>query len=271
MYENYVTVARRNAGDYFKLHKSAKEVTRLTDKKLRYAIRECKKGRKTFEIAAEIGVSQRQIQRLYTEFRKTGTAHTLGLPGRKPVKITSEKILMVLQHCKKEKMDAHYTAKLLKDNGQDIIYREAYQIMQGNGLITPSPAKSKRRKWVRYERKHSNSMWHVDWHIGKDLRLQGLNLVAFLDDASRCVTGSFLFPEATSYNSVLALRAAISKFDKPATILSDNGSCFTSRKRCAPLLMETHAVWRRTTEERNRTDKLKTVSPVDKRQAGTVV
>ncbi len=131
-------------------------------------------------------------------------------------------------------MGAHYTAKRLKDDGQDISYRAVYKIMQENGLITPSPAKSKRRKWVRFERKHSNSMWHTGWHIMKNLRIKNLNLVAFLDDASRCVTGAFLFPEATSYNSVLALRAAMLKFDKPATILSDNGSCFTSRKRGMP-------------------------------------
>ena len=36
-----------------------------------------------------------------------------------------------------------------------------YRIMKGNGLVTPSAAKSRKRKWVRYERRHSNSMWHI--------------------------------------------------------------------------------------------------------------
>ena len=40
--------------------------------------------------------------------------------------------------------------------------------MKKHGLVTPSPAKSKRRKWVRFERRFSNAMWHADWHIMKD-------------------------------------------------------------------------------------------------------
>ena len=47
--------------------------------------------------------------------------------------------------------------------------------MKENGLVVSSAAKSKKRKWVRYERRHSNSMWHTDWHVMKDPRM--LNLV----------------------------------------------------------------------------------------------
>lgn len=60
----------------------------------------------------------------------------------------------------------------------------------------------------------------------KDPRMKGLNLVTFLYDASRCVTGVGLFTEATSENVVNALRDAVKRFGLPATILSDNGSCF---------------------------------------------
>ena len=98
--------------------------------------------------------------------------------------------------------------------------------MKENGLVVSSAAKSKKRKWVRYERRHSNSMWHTDWHVMKDPRMKGLNLVTFLDDASRCVTGVGLFTEATSENVVKVLRDAVRQFGVPATILSDNGSCF---------------------------------------------
>ncbi|MFP3295941.1 MAG: hypothetical protein RXN81_07450 [Caldisphaera sp.] len=26
------------------------------------------------------------------------------------------------------------------------------------------PKKWRRKKWIRYEREYSNSLWHVDWH-----------------------------------------------------------------------------------------------------------
>ena len=66
----------------------------------------------------------------------------------------------------------------------------------------------------------------------KDPRMKGLNLITYLDDSSRCVTGSALFKEATSENAVIALRQAIGMFGVPATILSDSGSCFVGRGNC---------------------------------------
>ena len=38
-----------------------------------------------------------------------------------------------------------------------------------------------------------------------------------------------LFQEATSENAVMVLRQAVDRFGVPATILSDNGSCFVGR------------------------------------------
>ncbi len=46
----------------------------------------------------------------------------------------------------------------------------------------------------------------------KDPCLKEPNLIMYLDDASRCVTESGLFPEATSENTILILRNAIKKF-----------------------------------------------------------
>ena len=73
----------------------------------------------------------------------------------------------------------------------------------------------------------------------KDPRFAGLNLVTFLDDSSRCVTGAGLFREAASENVVAVLRQAVARFGAPATILSDNGRCFigarsSSKKKSPP-------------------------------------
>ena len=69
-------------------------------------------------------------------------------------------------------------------------------------------------------------MWHTDWHVMKDFRVRDLNLITYLDDASRCITGYGVFKEATGLNAVKVLRQAILAFGAPASILSDNGSCF---------------------------------------------
>ena len=48
--------------------------------------------------------------------------------------------------------------------------------MKSSGLVVPSPAKAKRRSWVRYERIYSNAMWHTNWHAMKDSRMRKLHL-----------------------------------------------------------------------------------------------
>ena len=101
--------------------------------------------------------------------------------------------------------------------------------MKKSGAVVPSAAKSKKRKWVRYERRYSNAMWHVDWHEMKDPRFRGLQLVTYLDDASRCVMAARVFTQAPSENAVLALRDAMERFGTSATILSDNGACFVGQ------------------------------------------
>jgi putative transposase len=51
-------------------------------------------------------------------------------------------------------------------------------------------------------------------------------MIAYLDDASRFVTGYGLFPEATSQRSLDVLKSAIAKWGKPASILTDRGIQF---------------------------------------------
>ena len=51
------------------------------------------------------------------------------------------------------------------------------------------PKKWHRKKWIRYEREHSNSLWHVDWHEIKDPRWKGLWLIVYEDDSSRFIIG----------------------------------------------------------------------------------
>ena len=186
-------------------------------------------------MAAELGVTPRHMRRLRAEFKETGFAHVPRSAGRPALKPPSqEEVQLVLNAYQQEKVGVLRTTLNLRMAGHNISYQRVYRIMKDNGLVVLSEAKSKKRKWVRYERKHSNSMWHTDWHVMKDPRMRGLNLITYLDDASRCVTGAGLFTQATSENAVIVLRQAIKRFGTPATILSDNGSCFVGVRKGNP-------------------------------------
>ena len=83
-----------------------------------------------------------------------------------------------------------------------------------------------RKKLIRYERKHSNSLWHVDWHEIKDPMWKGLWLIMYEDDSSRFIVGYGVYPTLTSRYSVKVLRKAIGMYGRPGQILSDHGSTF---------------------------------------------
>ncbi len=175
--------------DYFVLHRSRKKMTkRLTAKAIRYAMGQIKKGTSSSAVAVQIGVTPRHVRRLWAEFCATGSPHIPRMPGRLATWPSSDEVQLVLDEHRREDVGVLRTAMNLRKD-YDVSYAKVYQVMKENGLVVLSTAKSRRRKWIRYERKHSNSMWHTDWHVMKDPRFRGLNLITYLDDASRCVTG----------------------------------------------------------------------------------
>ena len=177
-------------------------------------------------VAEELGVTQRHIQRLRAEHLQTGKVH-MQRPASQPAgpNPSEQEILAVLYVHGSKPEGMIRTAMGLRREGHDISRHKAYKIMKSKGLVEESPAKSRQRKWVRYERIYSNA----DWHAMKDSRMKGMNLITYQDNASRCVTGAALFQEAASEDVVAALRRAVSRFGAPAAILSDNGSCFVGR------------------------------------------
>ncbi len=139
-----------------------------------------------------MGISARHVRRLWAKYRSTGSLPTVGRGGRPATKtISDEGVRLVLAECRSGGSGVGRVTKALAD--KNISGRTVYDIMKEHGLVEPCPAKAKRRKWVRFERRYSNAMWHTDWHVMKDFRMRDLNLITYLDDASRCVTGYGVF------------------------------------------------------------------------------
>ena len=202
---------------------------KLDDNKIKYIIRE-KKGTPISTIAESMDISTRHVRRLCARYKNTRQIPTMGSRGRPATKTISDvQVELVLAECMSGGSGVGRVTKALAN--KNISGRTVYTIMKKHGLVEPCPAKSKKRKWVRFERMYANAMWHTDWHIIKDFRMRDLNLITYLDDASRCVTGYGVFEEATGVNAVKVLRQAVGAFGCPASILSDNGSCFVGVRK----------------------------------------
>ncbi|MFP3171365.1 MAG: hypothetical protein RXQ98_09160, partial [Sulfolobaceae archaeon] len=70
-------------------------------------------------------------------------------------------------------------------------------VLKQEGLAMSEPKKWHRKKWIRYEREYSNSLWRVDWHEIKDPRWKGLWLIVY-EYFSRFIVGYRVYPTPTS-------------------------------------------------------------------------
>ena len=78
-------------------------------------------------------------------------------------------------------------------------------------------------------------MWHTDYALLAD----GKWLIAYMDDASRFITGYGVFSNATGANAVGVLREAVAKHGKPAAMLTDRGAQFYAHESEGKKLGET--------------------------------
>lgn len=196
---------------------------KLDPVKLEWIIRQKEKGIKNRTIADSMKVSVRRVQELWSTYRETATVPELKRPGRSRIRPSDEEESMVAKAYAEYRRGAFTLERVIAViYGVHIPHNRIHRVMRSMGLAREEPRKQMKRKWVRYERKYSNSLWHTDWTL-----IEGKGwMIAYLDDASRFVTGWALFPEATSERSLEVLKKAIGKHGKPASILTDRGTQF---------------------------------------------
>jgi len=202
---------------------------KLNKRKIKWICRQMKKrDLSAWDIARIQAITPRHARRVYTKYREIKNPILLD-PGRKPKPITKEEIETVMSARKGHPFGAVNLEKVLASRKTNIPHNRIHRILKDNGFAKTEPRKSKERKWVRYERKHSNSLWHTDWFI-----LAGKNTIAYLDDASRLATCVMQFDHATAENSAAALDKAIGEWKTPKQLMSDHGTQFTTlpRKTC---------------------------------------
>ena len=109
----------------------------------------------------------------------------------------------IVELYRKYRISASYNGKILKAKGLHIRNEKMNQVLKEVGFAMSEPKKWHRKKWIRYEREYSNSLWHVDWHEIKDPRWKGLWLIVYEDDSSRFIVGYGVYPTPTSKYSVM--------------------------------------------------------------------
>jgi len=100
-------------------------------------------------------------------------------------------------------------------------------ILRENGFTRKEHNRGTRAKYVRFQRKHSNSLWHID---DSEFGKQG-KIIAVIDDCSRYCLGILHVNSVRTIVVMKFLDELIKKFGVPREIISDNGSPYGGKSK----------------------------------------
>ena len=178
------------------------DVTKLTDKKIRFICRHAVDERDWTigRLARHYGVSIRRIQQLVKEYKQTGKYPHLN-PGRRPKgkPLTDTEKEIIDQVWEETRFGARLLFYELKRRGYHIPHHKINKYLLKKKRTIPNPNKQKKRKRCRYERDHSFSLIHGDWHRTS---VDHPHAIVWMDDASRYIFYGAEYAEATAEHSI---------------------------------------------------------------------
>jgi transposase-like protein len=102
------------------------------------------------------------------------------------------------------------------------------RILKEKRLLNQVYNRKKRIKYIRWQRKHPNSLWQMDT---SDQKIEGKYCFAVIDDCSRYCLGVFALNRLSTKAIVNILDNLFKIHGKPREILTDNGSIFGSKSK----------------------------------------
>jgi putative transposase len=103
--------------------------------------------------------------------------------GRPKKPITTEEAAVIDEAYQRFRYGARMLETLIRGAYElNISHNRIHSYLMDRGLAHAEKSKRKQRKWVRYERKHSLSAGHIDWHQDGS---SGQKICAVQDDSSR--------------------------------------------------------------------------------------
>ncbi len=215
-------------------------VTKLTNERIAYLVRQSQAPRPletVGQMAARWGVTRRRLYQVLQLSREVGGIPLLKTNRRPPAPpLTAEEKALLRAEWARLPRGASLLYKALRHRGIVIPKMKIYRFARAQGWVVNTPKKQRRRKWVRYERTHSGSLLHGDFHRTAFDKPQ---CILWEDDASRMILAGGEFPTENSEIAVATLREALAvarewnlRIDQ---VLTDRGAPFyvTSKEATA--------------------------------------
>ena len=198
---------------------------KLSRSKLTETLRKLNNGKTVYQARKIAGISVRRVYQVKEAFDKTGEIPRLGEDVGRPRKPLEEwEILTVKQAFEKYRVSADTLERLVdRDCKKHIGHNKIHKILIYLGYAKKKNVKDiRKKKWIRYERRHSLTAVHIDWHYFKGTWVFGVE-----DDASRKLLALIEDEKESLDNSIKGMEEAL-KHGKIKQCISDHGSTFTS-------------------------------------------
>jgi len=207
-------------------------MTKLTDKEIRFICRHSVDvdDWTIRQLANHYGVSIRRIEQLVKEYRETKEFPKLN-PSRRPKgpPLTAEEKEIIELAWLDKRVGARMLYYEIKKRGHRIPHHKINAYLKQRNWTKSNPRKQKKRKRCRYEREHSFSLIHGDWHRTS---IEHPHTIVWLDDASRYALAGAEFKTSSMAYSIetfdVAVKEASSYYAKVREVNTDRGAEFYS-------------------------------------------
>jgi len=198
---------------------------KLTKKGIIDTLRVLEEGGTVYQARKVAGITVRRVNELWKRYKETGKIPELGKNiGRPPRPILPEEERMVREAYGKYKVCASRLRQIIhRDYNLDMSHHHIHKILLSAGFSKSKESKDvRRKKWIRYERRHSLTAVHIDWVYNKDLEVYALPVI---DDASRKLLALVEVESATTNASIDAMKEAL-KHGAIQQCITDHGTQF---------------------------------------------
>jgi putative transposase len=198
---------------------------KLTQAKLSETLRKLNDGKTVYQARKVAKISVRRVYQVKEAFDKTGEIPTIGKYAGRPRKPFEEwEIQIVKKSYEKYRVSADTLERLIdRDYQKHIGHNRIHQILIYLGYAKKKDKRDiRKKKWKRYERRHSLTAVHIDWHYFK-----GTWVFCVEDDASRKLLALVESKNESTDNSIIGMEFALQS-GQIKQCISDHGSTFTS-------------------------------------------
>jgi len=196
---------------------------KFTKKSLLETLRLKTEGKGSYQARREAKVSVRRVDQIWKEYLMTGEVPVIGKAvGRPMIPIEDWERELVKRFYEEYRVSADTLERLIeRDENKHLSHYRIHKILLELGYAKQKEKKDKRKKdWIRYERMHSLTAVHIDWHYNGRVWV-----FAVIDDASRFMLALIECSSPTTKKSIEGMRLAL-EYGKIKQCISDRGSQF---------------------------------------------